>query len=104
MNLVFVAELEDVVAAQRVMGRYTEPDRRIDLGQLIDHQHVVDISEPGATVFLGEQDSQKSQLGRLGEQLARELLRLVELFDDGIDLFAREVAGRLPYGFLLRCQ
>jgi hypothetical protein len=58
--LLVVAELEDVVGAQRVVGRDADPDRRVDLGQLGDHQHVLDVAEAGAAELLGEDDRRGS--------------------------------------------
>ena len=57
---------------------------------------VFDIAEPGAAVLLGEDDAEEPELSRLRHHLAGELLRLVDLVDDGIDL----AAGELPRGLL----
>src|SRR5581483_10819425 len=67
-----------------------------------DHDHVLDVAEPGAAVLLGEDDAEEAQLAELRHHLARELLRLVDLLDDGVDLAAGELAHRLLDVPLLR--
>ena len=94
--LLLVAELVDVVAAQRVVRRDADADRGVDLGQLGDDDHVLDVAEAGAAVLLGEDDAEEAELARLGDDLAGELLALVDLVDDRIDL----AAGELPRGLL----
>src|SRR6185369_6461926 len=95
--LLRVAELVDVVGAQGVVGGDTDPDRRIDLGQLGDDEDVFDVAEAGAAEVLGEDDAQEAELARLGHHLAGELLALV---DDGVDFTPGELPGGLLDGAL----
>ncbi len=95
LPLLVRAELVDVVGAQRVVGGHADADRRVDLRQLGDHQHVLDVAEPGAAQLLGEEDAEEAELAGLVHHLAREPLALVDLLDDGVDLAAGELARGL---------
>jgi hypothetical protein len=96
-----IAELVDVVAAQRVVGSHADPDRRVDARQLGDHEDVLDIAQTGAAVLFGEDDAEKAQLPGLHHHLAREALALVDLVDDRVHLLAGEGPCGLLDGALL---
>jgi hypothetical protein len=81
--------------------RHPEADRGIDAGQLVDDEDVLDVAHAGTAVFLGDDDAEEAELSGLGEDLVRELLRLVHLLDDGIDGLGCEVAGRFAHRALL---
>ncbi len=89
-----IAELVDVVGAERIVRRHRDADRRVDLRQLGHHEDVLDVAESGAAQLLGEEDAEEAELGGLGHDGARELLRLVELLDVGGDFFFGELARR----------
>ena len=65
LPLLVVAELVDVVGARASCGRRRDADRRIDLRQLGDHEHVLDVAEAGAAELLGEDDAEEAELRRL---------------------------------------
>jgi hypothetical protein len=99
--LLVVAELVDVVGTQGVVGGDADPQRRVDLRQLGDHQDVVDVAEAGAAELLGEQDAEKAELAGLAHHVAGKALRLVDLVDDRLDLAAGEIACRVADGALV---
>ncbi len=99
--LLLVAELVDVVGAQRVVGGDRDADRRVDLRQLGDHQHVFDVAHAGAAVLLREDDPQEAELAGLLDDVGRKALGLVDLVDDRVDLAQGEIAGGFLHGALV---
>ena len=86
------------------MSSHAEPNRRVDLGKRTHDQRVLHVAEAGATVFLGHQDAEESQLTGLAEDLDGKTLGFVRLLDDGIDLFAREALRGLADGALFSAE
>jgi hypothetical protein len=54
------AELEDVITTQRVVGCDTKTYRGVDLSEFRDYQYVVEITQPGTTILLWEDDPEES--------------------------------------------
>ena len=96
-----VAEHVDVCGAQPVVRRDRQRDRRTDARQLFDADAVVDGRHRRPAVLLLELDPHQPEIGKLRQQLHREVLRLVPLHDVRPHLGFRELADGLAQELLL---
>src|SRR5205814_1090070 len=95
------AELEDVTGTESIVCCDAERDRRINAGDLLDDQRVLDEAEPCAVVFGRDSNAEKPERCHLLEDLSRELLRLIELHDYRTDLLLSKVTCKGAYSKLL---
>ena len=89
-------EQRDVGGAQAVVRGDRERDRRTDARQFLDADAVVDRRQRGAAVVLGKLHAGKTERRQLGQEVVRELLRLVPLHD--VRAESRIPRTRGPYG------
>ena len=94
----------DRVAAEAGVGRDDDPDAPAGAGQLLDGDGVGQGVEAGAAELLRVRDAQQAQLGRLADDLVRELALALQLVGDRHDLALGEVAHRAPDLFVLRAE
>ena len=99
--LVVVAVATYLVDAQVRVGAVAETHGGRGAGNLLDRDHMLEIAEARATVFLLNRDAVQSQIAHLGPQLARKAVCLVDLGRDrrhlvvrkALDLIAQRVGG-----------
>ena len=84
------------------MGRDDDPHRAIHARQLLDDDGVLDVAEPRAAEFLGEDRAHVAELAELADDFEREGLRLVPLHDVGRDLGLGELPNSLAQLNLFR--
>ena len=86
------AEHRDVRRPQAVVRGHRQGHRRIDPGQFLERQAVGHRGHAGAAVGLGDLDAHQPEIGELGQQIRREVLRLVPGANVGPDLPIGELA------------
>ena len=86
-------EVDNGRRAERGVGRDRQAVRGIDLGQLMDHDHVAREVEPRAPELLGPRNAQEAELRHLGDVRPREFGDGVEVCGHGRDL----VTGERPH-------
>ena len=90
--LLLGAEVEDRRHRDRGVGVEPGGDaaRAARARQLLDPDRVVQVGAALAAVLLGELEAEEAELAAAGEELARELARLLPLVDVGGDLLGDE--------------
>ena len=94
MSLLVGAEEEDRHRPERGVGGDRDRHRRVDTGELLDHERVRQGVETRAAVVLGDRDAHDAELGQAGHDVVRKAVLPVELRGDRRDLRLRE----LPHG------
>ena len=89
------AELDDRRGAERRVRGDRERVRRVDLRQLVDHDHEAQQVEPRAAQLLGPRHAEQSELAHLANAFPRELGARVALRGDRRDLVSGELAHHL---------
>ena len=79
--LLVAAHFVDVVRAERSVGGHDDADRAIDAREFLDDDGVLDVAEPGAAQFLGEDGAHVAELAEFPDDFEREGLRFVPLHD-----------------------
>ena len=102
--LCLVAEHGDMRRAEPVVGGHRHRPTRIDARECLDANAVVDSAHTGAAKGFGKLDAHQAELGELGQQLFREMLRVVPLHDVGTHLGFSKIADRLAEQLLLVAQ
>ena len=83
------ADLVDAQIGVRAVG---EPDGGRAAADLLHGDAVLEIAEPGAAVLLLHRDAVQAEVAELGPELARELVRFVDLRGERRDLVGGEAA------------
>ena len=89
------AELHDRRRAERRVRGDRERVRRVDLRQLVDHDHEAQDVEPRAAELFGPRHAEQSELAHLADAFPGNLARRVVLGGDRRDLVAGELANHL---------
>src|SRR6185312_8806652 len=84
---------KDVIDGQRIVGRDNDADGSVHGGEFFDCEHVIDVREPGAAVFDGNDHSHEAHLAELLHHFGRKLAGFVPLHYVGSDLGGGEVAN-----------
>jgi hypothetical protein len=80
--LLVAAVAADLVHAEVGVGAIAQADRRRGTAQLLDRDHVLEIAQPRAAIFLVDGDAVKAEIAHLRPQLARKAVGLVEFRRD----------------------
>ncbi len=96
-----VPELEDVIAAQRIVRRHDQPNRSVDPRELLNRNRVLDITKARAAKLLRENHSQQPHRGQLRHNLQRKMRSLVPLHHMRRNLALGEFAHAAPQLLLL---
>jgi hypothetical protein len=83
-----------VVRTEGIVGGDDQPDRRIDLGYLLQDDDIIDVGVAAARVLGRDDDSQQAQLGQLPGQNIGPLGFLIGVLDERLDLLLGEMADR----------
>ncbi len=78
------------------MGGDRDRHRRVDAGELLDHERVRQGVETRAPVLLGDRDAHDAELGQAGDDVVREAVLPVELRGDGRDPRLGELSHGAP--------
>src|SRR6185312_8227501 len=84
---------KDVVDGQRIVRSDNNADGSVHGGKFFDCEHVIDVREPGAAVFDGNDHSQEAHLAELLHHFGGKLAGFVPLHHIGSDLGGGEVAN-----------
>ena len=95
------AEHRDVRRAQPVVRGDRQRDRRTDTRNLFDADAVVHRGHARPAVLLWKLDPHQSEFRQFGQQVHREMLRLVPLHDVRADLRFGKLTDRLPQEVLI---
>src|SRR5204862_8027105 len=77
LDLLFGAELKDMIGAKRIVSRYAERDRTVYARQFFNDRGIGYIAHTSAVDFFGEEDSHQIQFSELWHQFAGKMLRLI---------------------------
>ena len=92
--LLVAAHFVDVVGAERRVRGHDDAHRAIHAREFLDDDGVLDVAEPAAAQFFGEDRAHVAELAEFADDFEREGLRLVPLHDVRRDLGF----GELPNG------
>ncbi len=90
--LLVAAHFVDVVRAERGVGGHDDADRAIHAREFLDDDGVLDVAEPAAAKFFGEDGAHVAELAELPDDFERKGLRFVPLHDVRGDLRLGELA------------
>ncbi|MDT4822676.1 hypothetical protein FQZ97_558830 [compost metagenome] len=85
----------DLVHAQVGVGAVGQADRRAGAGDFLHHDHVGEIAQVGAAVFLVGRHAQHAEFAELAPEIHRELVAAVDFCGARRDLGLREIAHRV---------
>ena len=99
--LVVVAVAPDLVDAEVGVRPVAQADGRRRSRQFLDRDHMLEITQPRAAIFLLDRDAVQAKLAHLRPELAREAVGLVDLGRDrchlvggkALNLLAQRVGG-----------
>ncbi len=80
------------------MGAVGQRDAGAGPGDLLDRDHMREVSHPGAAVFLGHGDAQQAQLAQFGPELGGELVAAVDLGGHRLQPFLRPAVHHVAQG------
>ena len=99
--LLFVAELVDVVGAQRIVRGDDDANGAVHARELFDDDGVLDVAHSRAAIFFREDDAEKTHFAELGNEFGGKLRGFVPLHDVRQDFGLGERADGAPELLLL---
>jgi len=93
--LIIIAPTAQLVDAEVRVGAVGEADRGGSAGDLFHRDNMFEIAEAGAAPLLFDSNAEEAEFTHLGQQVARERVRPVDLGSAGRDF----VLGKVFHGF-----
>src|SRR5690606_2020929 len=93
--LLLAAVTADLIDAEIRMRPVGQADRRRGAGNFLNGNHVLEIAEADAAIFLLDGDAVQTELSHPGPEVPREFIGAVDLRRTRSDMVLREV----PHGF-----
>src|SRR6516162_2283014 len=93
--LLFGRKFEYVIAAERIMRGYNQPDGTVHAGKFLDDSGIFDVTEARATVLIRKDHAKQAHLREFGKDFRREMRHLIPFHNVGSDLAFGKFANAL---------